>query len=203
MNVKVLFTIAHVITILLGVWVGTSDWYGRAEYIPNLFIFIALPLFLLSQSHFLSGNWLLAMMLGATMGGALSIGAILGGSMEYQPGALVQLALIGAVESVAISFIHPRIQALQTLFSLKGKISRLPFFIIHIVLTSLSTIIISATEGNPFAWALTIIIVVIASFNIVKRLHDLGKPGAYYWLLLIPFFNIYFFLLLLFKKGEQ
>lgn len=91
MNVKVLFAIAHIIAILLGVWVGASDWYGHAEYIPNLFMFIALPLFLLSQGHFLSRNWLIAMILGATIGGALSIGAILGGSMEYQPGALVQL----------------------------------------------------------------------------------------------------------------
>lgn len=116
---------------------------------------------------------------------------------------LYNFALIGAVESVAIAFTYPRIRTLQTMFSLKGRISRLPFFIVHVVLTSLSSIIISATEGDPFAWALAIILIVIASFNIVKRLHDLGKPGAYYWLLLIPLFNIYFFLLLLFKKGER
>jgi hypothetical protein len=35
----------------------------------------------------------------------------------------------------------------------------------------------------------------------VKRLHDLDRSGAHYWLLLVPLYNIYLALLLLFKKG--
>src|SRR5919202_2724167 len=43
--------------------------------------------------------------------------------------------------------------------------------------------------------------VVATAFEAVKRLHDLERPGAHYWLLLIPFYNIYLALVLLFKRG--
>ena len=39
------------------------------------------------------------------------------------------------------------------------------------------------------------------SFPIVKRFHDLDRPGKQYYLLLIPLYNLYLFLVLLFKKG--
>ena len=35
----------------------------------------------------------------------------------------------------------------------------------------------------------------------VKRLHDLGRPGRHWWLLLIPIYNVYFTLVLLFRRG--
>lgn len=37
----------------------------------------------------------------------------------------------------------------------------------------------------------------------VRRLHDLGKPGWHCWLLLIPFYNIYMCLVLLFTRGVE
>ena len=37
----------------------------------------------------------------------------------------------------------------------------------------------------------------------VKRLHDLGRPGAHYWLLLVPFYNLYLALQMLFRKGIE
>ncbi len=37
--------------------------------------------------------------------------------------------------------------------------------------------------------------------EVVKRLHDLDRPGTHYWFLLIPFYNLYLGLLLLFKRG--
>jgi uncharacterized membrane protein YhaH (DUF805 family) len=46
-------------------------------------------------------------------------------------------------------------------------------------------------------------ITVIAAFPVVKRLHDLGRPGTHYWLLLIPLYNIYLGLVLLFQKGNN
>ena len=42
---------------------------------------------------------------------------------------------------------------------------------------------------------------VVAAFQAVKRLHDLGRPGWHYWLLLIPLYNIYLAIVLLFVKG--
>lgn len=44
---------------------------------------------------------------------------------------------------------------------------------------------------------------VVTAFQAVKRLHDMGRPGVHYWLLLIPIYNIYFALLLLFQKGDS
>ena len=41
------------------------------------------------------------------------------------------------------------------------------------------------------------------AFEVVKRLHDLDRPGTHYWYLLIPFYNIYLGLLLLFKRGTS
>ncbi len=35
----------------------------------------------------------------------------------------------------------------------------------------------------------------------IKRLHDLDRPGWHWWLLMIPLYNIYLGLTLLFSKG--
>ncbi len=38
---------------------------------------------------------------------------------------------------------------------------------------------------------------------VVSRLHDLGRPGYHYFLSWIPLYNLYFAVVLLFKKGED
>ena len=42
---------------------------------------------------------------------------------------------------------------------------------------------------------------IVLAFVTVKRLHDLDRPGWHYWLLLVPFYNIYLSIVLLFVKG--
>lgn len=42
---------------------------------------------------------------------------------------------------------------------------------------------------------------VVNAFLIIRRLHDLGKPGTHGWLLLVPMYSIYLQLVLLFAKG--
>ncbi|MEM7414425.1 MAG: DUF805 domain-containing protein [Gemmatimonadota bacterium] len=37
----------------------------------------------------------------------------------------------------------------------------------------------------------------------VKRLHDLGRPGWHFLLFMIPLYNLYLGLVLLFKKGTE
>jgi uncharacterized membrane protein YhaH (DUF805 family) len=44
---------------------------------------------------------------------------------------------------------------------------------------------------------------VVMAFAVVKRLHDLNRLGTQYWYLLIPFYNLYLSLLLLFKRGTS
>jgi uncharacterized membrane protein YhaH (DUF805 family) len=50
---------------------------------------------------------------------------------------------------------------------------------------------------------LGLIFQVVIAFQVVKRLHDLDRPGVHYWLLLLPFYNIYLAVLILFKKGTE
>jgi uncharacterized membrane protein YhaH (DUF805 family) len=38
---------------------------------------------------------------------------------------------------------------------------------------------------------------------VTKRLHDLERPGTHYWLMFIPIYNIYFFFVLLCRKGTE
>ena len=113
-------------------------------------------------------------------------------------------------------------------FSWKGKIGRLNF-IISSVITLLIAGLISAgmvilvlgpilnsaqingsDVDGPAVFAGTIILAALVciilfyffiSFPVVKRFHDINKPSSYYWLLLIPWINIYFFLELLLQKG--
>jgi uncharacterized membrane protein YhaH (DUF805 family) len=44
---------------------------------------------------------------------------------------------------------------------------------------------------------------IIVAFVCVKRLHDLDKPGWHFWLLLLPLYNIYLSLVMLFVKGTH
>jgi uncharacterized membrane protein YhaH (DUF805 family) len=44
---------------------------------------------------------------------------------------------------------------------------------------------------------------VLQALLAVQRLHDLGKPGRLVWLLLVPFYNIYFSLILCFTPGAS
>ena len=46
-----------------------------------------------------------------------------------------------------------------------------------------------------------LLLIIIQSFLVVKRLHDLDLHGSRFWLLFIPFYNVYLGLFLLFKKG--
>ena len=45
--------------------------------------------------------------------------------------------------------------------------------------------------------------IVWQSVPIVKRLHDLNRPGAHYWLVFVPLYNIFFALLLLVQEGTE
>ena len=94
------------------------------------------------------------------------------------------------------------------LFSMEGRYNRAKYFWVVFALSVVSQIVcfvlgaaIGASGGDPATASLlsliiTIPISVICAFQVVKRLHDLGRPGTHYWLLLIPLYNIYFGLLI-------
>jgi uncharacterized membrane protein YhaH (DUF805 family) len=104
---------------------------------------------------------------------------------------------------------------MSNLFSMKGRYNRskyfwieLGIFIIWVVVSNVLEYLVAKLGGDfntaPCLFGLiSIPIIVIASFQVVKRLHDIGKPGVYYWLLLIPLYNIYLGLVLFFQKGND
>ena len=99
------------------------------------------------------------------------------------------------------------------LFSMQGRYNRSIYFwtvlLINIIVYIASFIlglIVGATGGDQSSVsALSLLISIpasiISAFQVVKRLHDLNRPGTHFWMLLIPFYNIYLSLILLFQKG--
>jgi uncharacterized membrane protein YhaH (DUF805 family) len=106
---------------------------------------------------------------------------------------------------------------MDSIFSLEGRLNRGRYFgrmlaiaILTQIVAFLAGLFLGATMGNDAQQTASVIggIIglvgtVVMAFQVVKRLHDLGRPGTHYWLLLIPFYNIYLALMLLFKKGEE
>lgn len=94
-------------------------------------------------------------------------------------------------------------------FSWKGRINRLPFFIIQLLAGFISGIFeISLDYTNNLIYViLGLLIMIISSYIItvttIKRFHDLDESGWHYFLLLIPFYNIYINIKLLFFEGSS
>lgn len=101
--------------------------------------------------------------------------------------------------------------ALLEVFTLQGRANRAWYFW-HIVLDDVAIlmlivtlVLIGGVLQTP-AVLLPIFGVILAGVwagiaVTVKRLHDLGRPGSHWWLLLIPIYNVYLGLVLLFGKG--
>lgn len=94
-------------------------------------------------------------------------------------------------------------------FSFKGRINRSEYFYTFIVLIiciiGFAILIGNVNHLNKYevllGWG---IILLWASriFPMIKRFHDLGKPGASIFLMLLPLYNIYLAAILFVKKGQ-
>ncbi len=94
-------------------------------------------------------------------------------------------------------------------FSWKGRMNRSEYFytfIVDIVGFFVSTIltgdIFSPSKPDPLFGSLTCLLVAIRVFQMIKRFHDLGKPGWSILLILLPLYNIYLAAILFGKKGQ-
>ena len=99
------------------------------------------------------------------------------------------------------------------LFSMQGRYKRSTYFwtllLINIIVYIASFIlglVVGASGGDQAtASALSLLISIpasiISAFQVVKRLHDLNRPGTHFWMMLIPLYNIYLGLILLFQRG--
>ena len=100
-------------------------------------------------------------------------------------------------------------------FSIRGRMSRREYaaYSLLIVLVSYAFAFaigfVSAVADNNVrnAGMLGLIVglagCVLQALLAVRRLHDLGKPGHHVWFLLVPFYNIYFSLILCFTRGAS
>jgi uncharacterized membrane protein YhaH (DUF805 family) len=93
----------------------------------------------------------------------------------------------------------------------EGRIGRLKYLLLGIgygllgMVISLVMMMIAGQMGEV-ALALSLVasaavLLYLSSIPIVKRLHDLDRPGKHFWLMLIPLYNVYIGLLLLFSEG--
>lgn len=100
-------------------------------------------------------------------------------------------------------------------FSSKGRINRLNFFFYYshlFIILFLLSIIFHATQvttdsNQLIKWTLffmLLFLIIYTSSNLtVKRLHDLNKPGKYFFFLFLPIINVYWTFLLFFEKGTN
>jgi|AntAceMinimDraft_16_1070373.scaffolds.fasta_scaffold08091_6 uncharacterized membrane protein YhaH (DUF805 family) len=104
---------------------------------------------------------------------------------------------------------------MHSIFSLQGRYNRAKYFWSMLAIEAMTWVATvgvmssAATSGNDLeaVQGVTLLIgiggMVLMVFPIVKRLHDIGRPGSHYWLLLVPLYSIYLGLALLFKKGME
>jgi uncharacterized membrane protein YhaH (DUF805 family) len=109
----------------------------------------------------------------------------------------------------------PKEDAMSNLLSMKGRVSRRQYAFASLMISLVSYVFvaaigwISATSDTGFRDATLLgLIVMVASVVVqgvfsVRRLHDLGRPGRDVWLILVPFYNIYFMLVLCFSRGAH
>ncbi len=92
------------------------------------------------------------------------------------------------------------------IFSMRGRLNRAQYIGPCLALISIGVLVVIALPRSIEASALLGFLFLFgvgyeAMCLTVRRLHDLGRPAAHFWLLLIPIYNIYLLGLLVFKKG--
>lgn len=88
---------------------------------------------------------------------------------------------------------------------MNGRYNRAKYFVTVLLISIATQILFAILIGDPIGNKIGAIVLIagfiLSSFQVVKRFHDLGRPGSHYWLLLIPIYNIYLGFVLLLKKG--
>lgn len=107
-----------------------------------------------------------------------------------------------------------RSSALALFFSTQGRLNRARYFRRQLAIGISAWLITfgigliiepSGGDSGPLLWSIVVGLgaSIVNAFQVVKRLHDLDRPGSHYWQTLIPLYNIYFGFVLLFQKGTD
>jgi uncharacterized membrane protein YhaH (DUF805 family) len=126
--------------------------------------------------------------------------------------------------SPTYSPVSQAVQAKPHFFSWKGRTGRLRYLISSIILAivlallnigasilvfplvfaSIATLGTLGILATPLLLLIVFVIeALLSSFIVIKRFHDINKSGAYFWALLVPFFNIYLSLSLFLECGTD
>jgi uncharacterized membrane protein YhaH (DUF805 family) len=104
---------------------------------------------------------------------------------------------------------------MSKLFTMDGRITRQQYILwtlgvsaVTFILAFMAGFMIGMTSGTSDAAGVLGFIIGLAgalvqSFLVVRRLHDIGKPGWHYWLFFVPLYNLYLGLILLFTPGDS
>ena len=95
-----------------------------------------------------------------------------------------------------------------------GRMNRGSFFLVIFLLGIANLFIMYQTYrvasgriGNgynvPGYIMVAVFLDLLQSIPVVRRFHDMGNPGAHFWLLIIPFYNIIVGVRLIFKRGQS
>lgn len=93
--------------------------------------------------------------------------------------------------------------------SLKGRLNRMRYFPLFLLIGIILDMINPTTQhlGNIYLFDISVIVtivsIIIGLYITILRLHDLERPGTHVLLLLIPLYNLYLLLVLLFDKGTD
>ncbi len=92
------------------------------------------------------------------------------------------------------------------IFNYNGRLNRLQYNLLAIIITFILAVVNSYRQYDIEAYIgiaifVELVLIFLYSFLAVKRFHDLGKPGWYFWLLFIPLVNFYWGVLLIARRG--
>jgi uncharacterized membrane protein YhaH (DUF805 family) len=101
------------------------------------------------------------------------------------------------------------------LFTMQGRITRKQYILTSLAVSAVAFVVafvigfasgmagMSEEASGSIGTAVSFAAAFVQAFLVVRRLHDIGKPGWHYWLLLVPLYNIYLGLVILFTPGTQ
>ncbi len=102
---------------------------------------------------------------------------------------------------------------MATFFSVRGRCRRATYFwsqlgilvVVYGVPFSLgfAKLLPTGWPATAIWWAVLLVGNLLSALQIVKRLHDLDRPGIHYGLLLVPIYDLYLVLVLFLRKGTS
>lgn len=89
------------------------------------------------------------------------------------------------------------------MFNFRGRINRLQYFLYILALNAVGYF---AQKSDNLLVVIPLLLAGLLLISVgicvmIRRFHDLDRPGTHLWLLLIPIYNLYLGLVLLLKKG--